>query len=150
MKRFLDEIDRRPVPIPGMFCVFYYRSANPKTLEILSTFMPVPVQGLIDEFATGATPVDVCARTIRALRVARRAAHLHLQSADARCLRGHSRRSRARAVSRSLQVPSAIDTDRFAGDEVAVDEREHDLRDLGFSAPAAERRRALDGRELLV
>ena len=68
VKRFLEEIDRRPVAIPGMFCVFYYRSANPKTLKILGTFMPVPVQGLIDEFATGATPVDVCARTIRELR----------------------------------------------------------------------------------
>jgi hypothetical protein len=68
VKRFLAEIDRRPVPIPGMFCVFYYRSANPKTLKILSTFMPVPIQGLIDEFASGATAVDVCARTIRALR----------------------------------------------------------------------------------
>jgi hypothetical protein len=68
VRRFLAEIDRRPVPIPGMFCVFYYRSANPKTLKILSTFMPVPIQGLIDEFASGATAVDVCARTIRALR----------------------------------------------------------------------------------
>jgi hypothetical protein len=68
VKRFLDETHRRPVPIPGMFCVFYYRSAKPKTLKILSTFMPVPIQGLVEEFATGATPVDVCARTIRELR----------------------------------------------------------------------------------
>ena len=68
VKQFLAEIDRRPVPIPGMFCVCYYRSANPKPLKILSTFMPVPIQGLIDEFATGATAADVCARTIRALR----------------------------------------------------------------------------------
>ncbi len=68
VKRFLAEIDRRPVPIPGMFCVFYYRSASPKTLEILSTFMPVPVQGLIEEFGAGATAAEVCARTIRALR----------------------------------------------------------------------------------
>ena len=67
VQRFLDEIDRRPVPIPGMFCVFYYRSAKPRTLEVLGTFMPVPAQGLIEEFATGTTPVDVCARTIRAL-----------------------------------------------------------------------------------
>ena len=67
LKRFLDEIDRRPVPIPGLFCVFYYRSAKPKTLSVLGTFMPVPAEGLIEEFATGATPVDVCARTIRAL-----------------------------------------------------------------------------------
>lgn len=68
VKRFLAEIDRRPVPIPGMFCVFYYRSANPKTLQLLSSFMPVPIQGLIDEFATGANAAEVCARTIRALR----------------------------------------------------------------------------------
>jgi hypothetical protein len=68
VKRFLEEIARRPVSVPGMFCVFYYRSASPKTLQILSTFMPVPIQGLIDEFATGASAVDVCARTIRALR----------------------------------------------------------------------------------
>jgi hypothetical protein len=68
VKRFIAEIDRRHVPMPGMFCVFYYRSANPKTLQILSTFMPVPIQPLIDEFAGGATAVDVCARTIRALR----------------------------------------------------------------------------------
>jgi 5,10-methylenetetrahydrofolate reductase len=67
VKRFLAEIDRRPVPIPGMFCVFYYRSASPKTLQILSTFMPVPLQGLIEEFASGATAAEVCARTIRAL-----------------------------------------------------------------------------------
>jgi hypothetical protein len=67
VKRFLAEIDRRPVPIPGMFCVFYYRSASPKTLQILGTFMPVPAEGLIDEFASGATAADVCARTIRAL-----------------------------------------------------------------------------------
>jgi hypothetical protein len=68
VKRFLAEIDRRPVPIPGMFCVFYYRSASPKTLKILSSFMPVPIQGLIDEFATGPTAADLCARTIRELR----------------------------------------------------------------------------------
>jgi 5,10-methylenetetrahydrofolate reductase len=68
VKRFLDETSRRSVPIPGMFCVFYYRSANPKTLRILSSFMPVPEQGLIEEFGTGAKAVDVCARTIRDLR----------------------------------------------------------------------------------
>jgi len=68
VKRFLDELARRPISIPGMFCVFYYRSASPKTLQILSTFMPVPIQGLIHEFATGKSAMDVCALTIRALR----------------------------------------------------------------------------------
>jgi hypothetical protein len=50
-----------------MFGVFYYRSANPKTLRILSQFLPVPVAALEAEFAAGATPVDVCARTLRAM-----------------------------------------------------------------------------------
>ena len=51
-----------------MFGVFYYRSANAKTLKILGDFMPVPADGLSAEFAAGDTPVDICARTvIRAL-----------------------------------------------------------------------------------
>ena len=48
--------------MPGVFGVFYYRSANPKTLEMLSQFLPVPVDALKQEFAQGATPIDVCAR----------------------------------------------------------------------------------------
>jgi len=67
VKRFLGQTHRRAVSIPGMFCVFFYRSAHPKSLAALSAFMPVPVQGLIDEFAAGATPIDVCVRTIRAM-----------------------------------------------------------------------------------
>ena len=53
--------------MPGVFGVFYYRSANVKTLEMLSQFLPVPVDALKQEFADGATPIDVCARTIRFL-----------------------------------------------------------------------------------
>jgi hypothetical protein len=68
VKRFLDEADRRRVLLPGMFSVFYYRSASPKTLETLNRFMPVPIQGLVDEFGSGASAVDVCARTVREVR----------------------------------------------------------------------------------
>jgi len=68
LKRFLDEATRRNVSRPGMFGVFYYRSASPKTLAVLSSFMPVPVQALGVEFASGASPEEVCARTIRAIR----------------------------------------------------------------------------------
>jgi hypothetical protein len=68
VERFLDETDRRRVPLPGMFSVFYYRSANPKTLATLSRFMPVPIDDLVTEFGSGATAVEVCARTVRALR----------------------------------------------------------------------------------
>jgi hypothetical protein len=68
VKRFLDEVDRRKAALPGMFSVFYYRSANPRTLATLSRFMPVPIAGLQSEFVSGATAVDVCARTLQAMR----------------------------------------------------------------------------------
>ena len=64
---FLDAGRRGGLQAPGVFGVFYYRSANAKTLEMLSQFLPVPVDALKAEFAAGATPVDVCARTIRTL-----------------------------------------------------------------------------------
>src|SRR5919109_3935628 len=67
VERFVTEARRRGVSAPGMFGVFYYRSANPRTLEVLSEFLPVPVKALAAEFAAGATPVDVCARTLRAM-----------------------------------------------------------------------------------
>ena len=43
---------------PGVFGVFYYRSANPRTLATLRQFLPVPVEPLAAEFAAGLTPVD--------------------------------------------------------------------------------------------
>lgn len=64
---FLNEASRRGVETPGVFGVFYYRSANPKTLNTLKDFLPVPIEGLTREFAEGATPEQVCARSIRAL-----------------------------------------------------------------------------------
>ena len=64
---FLEEAARRGVAMPGVFGVFYYRSANPATLQMLRQFLPVPVDELSAEFAAGATPVEVCARTIRTL-----------------------------------------------------------------------------------
>ena len=68
VERFLEETRRRGAEqIPGMFGVFYYRSANAKTLRLLSQFLPVPVTELEAEFAAGATPIDVCARTLRAM-----------------------------------------------------------------------------------
>jgi hypothetical protein len=66
--RFLEEARRRAVPFSGLFGVFFYRSANPRTLRRLGEFLPVPAQGLTREFEAGATPEEVCARTLRALR----------------------------------------------------------------------------------
>jgi len=67
VEAFLAEADRRGLRMPGMFGVFYYRSAKPATLKTLSQFLPVPVDELHAEFAAGATPDAVCARSIREL-----------------------------------------------------------------------------------
>jgi hypothetical protein len=64
---FLDEGRRRGLELPGVFGVFYYRSANRATLHMLREFLPVPVEELSAEFAGGATPIEICARTIRTL-----------------------------------------------------------------------------------
>jgi len=64
---FLDAGRHSGLELPGVFGVFYYRSANTRTLEMLSQFLPVPVEELKAEFAAGATPIEVCARTIRSL-----------------------------------------------------------------------------------
>ena len=67
VERFVKELERREVRTPGMFGVFFYRSAKPKTLAVLKEFLPVPAEELTREFDGGATPVDVCARTVRTL-----------------------------------------------------------------------------------
>jgi hypothetical protein len=67
VSRFVKTAERRGLAIPGLFGVFYYRSANPRTLDALNGFLPVPVEGLTREFAEGATPEEICARTIRTL-----------------------------------------------------------------------------------
>ena len=67
VERFITETKRRGIAKPGMFGVFYYRSANARTLAALRQFLPVPIEGLTREFNAGATPVDVCARTLRGL-----------------------------------------------------------------------------------
>ena len=68
VEAFLDEVSRRNLALPGMFGVFYYRSANPKTLSALQSFIPVPADALSAEFAAGASAEEICARTLRALR----------------------------------------------------------------------------------
>jgi 5,10-methylenetetrahydrofolate reductase len=67
VERFLTEARRRGLSLPVLFGVFYYRSANTKTLTALAGFLPVPVEELTREFADGATPEEICARSIRTL-----------------------------------------------------------------------------------
>ena len=65
--RFLAEGHRRELRLPGLFGVFYYRSAYPRTLDTLGRFLDIPAEALTREFEAGATAAEVCARTIRAL-----------------------------------------------------------------------------------
>jgi 5,10-methylenetetrahydrofolate reductase len=67
VSRFIRTAERRGLTMPGLFGVFFYRSANPRTLDALKGFLPVPVEGLTREFGAGATAEDVCAKTIRTL-----------------------------------------------------------------------------------
>jgi len=68
VERFVNEVARRGVRLPGVFGVFLYRSANPATLSRLGEFFPVPAEGIAGDFAAGLSPEQICARTIRALR----------------------------------------------------------------------------------
>jgi hypothetical protein len=67
VERFIRAARNRRVEQPGIFGVFFYRSANPKTLAALRQFLPVPAEGLTREFSAGATPVDVCVKTLRSM-----------------------------------------------------------------------------------
>ena len=53
VERFLGEASRRGLRLPGIFGVFYYRSARRRTLDMLAEFMPVPV----DELVASSAPV---------------------------------------------------------------------------------------------
>jgi hypothetical protein len=65
--RFIAAAERRGLTLPGLFGVFFYRSANRKTMDALKSFLPVPIEPLTREFGQGASAEDVCARSIRAL-----------------------------------------------------------------------------------
>src|SRR6185503_8789001 len=68
VEALLQEMRRREVDVPGVFGVFLYRSANAKTLAELGDFFPVPAAELTREFDSGASPEEICARSIRSLR----------------------------------------------------------------------------------
>lgn len=68
VEAFREAVDRRGIELPGVFGVFYYRSANPDTLRKLSRFFPVPAEEVTRAFERGESPEEICARTIRRLR----------------------------------------------------------------------------------
>ena len=82
----LEEAGRQGLELPGVFGVFYYRSANPQTLRMLSRFIPVPAEEVRRDFEErGLSPDEICARTIRELRAlgARRVYVSNLRPDDA-------------------------------------------------------------------
>ncbi len=87
VEAFLDHVGRAGVAQPGIFGVFYYRSANPNTLATLSQFLSVPVEGLTREFGAGDSAEAICARSIRELRRAG-VRHIYLSNLP---IRGTSR-----------------------------------------------------------
>jgi len=82
VERFVSTIERRGIALPAVFGVFFYRSANRRTLEVLRSFLPVPAEELAREFDAGDSPIDVCARTIRTLMDAG-AAHFYISNLPA-------------------------------------------------------------------
>lgn len=68
VEAFLTELARSGAAIPVVFGVFYYRSANPRTLETLSRFFPVPKAELTAAFESGARAEEICASSIKKLR----------------------------------------------------------------------------------
>ncbi len=68
VEQLREALDRAGVTLPIVYGVFLYRSANPRTLERLADYFPVPVEELNTEFASGAKPEEITARTVRALR----------------------------------------------------------------------------------
>lgn len=67
VEAFVEEQQKRVPHLPGVFGVFYWRSANPKTLKRLSEFIPVNVEGILKDFESGLGPDEICAKTIRTL-----------------------------------------------------------------------------------
>lgn len=67
LQEFVNETVRLGVKIPGIFGVFYYRSANTRTFELLSNFLPVPIEDLQRDFAAKIHPEEICARSVVAV-----------------------------------------------------------------------------------
>jgi len=68
VETLVRELEDREADLPGVYGIFYYRSARPATLQRLGQFLPVPGEEITREFEAGATPQEFCARSLRALR----------------------------------------------------------------------------------
>ena len=68
VERFRAELERLGVDLPVVYGVFHYHSANPRTLDYLGRYFPVPAPEITREFDSGATAEEICLRSIRGLR----------------------------------------------------------------------------------
>ena len=68
VERFQAALAEHGVDVPIVYGVFFYRSANPRTLERLGRYFPVPAREVTREFDAGVIAEEICGRTIRALR----------------------------------------------------------------------------------
>ncbi len=68
VERFQAELGRLGVHLPVVYGIFHYHSANPRTLDYLGRYFPVPARELTREFGGGAAAEEICVRTILALR----------------------------------------------------------------------------------
>ena len=83
VERFLEALATCDVRMPGVFGVFYYRSPDPGTLKQLGRYFPVPADSVRRAFRAGASPEELCARSLRALRDAG-ARHLYVSNLPVR------------------------------------------------------------------
>lgn len=67
---WLEATERRGIDLPSAWGVFYYRNGEPSSLRRLAQYFHVPVAEIAADFDEGATPAEVCARSIVALRKA--------------------------------------------------------------------------------
>lgn len=88
-------LEEREVEVPGIWGVFFFRSARAETLERLGRYFPVPAEELTREFESGASAEEICARTVRAIRSAG-ARHVYVSNLGFRNVEGRLRRILAR------------------------------------------------------
>ena len=68
VEQFVATTRRRQLSLPGVFGVFFYRSASIDTFTFLARFLPIPATHLAAEFEAGLTPIQICARSIAMLK----------------------------------------------------------------------------------
>ena len=68
VEHFVAAAHRRQLTLPGVFGVFFYRSASIDTFKFLAQFLPIPATHLAAEFEAGLTAIQICARSIAMLR----------------------------------------------------------------------------------